>query len=188
MSTDFLWHVVNARPPLINADSWYWDKNGRWSVPMSTSFQLFNLTLLLFSVEQLAAICQDWKALVACSRFFQTSIHGCLTLSDSAVHEPSAVTSHWARKQWKSSPSLIDTLEKSLLVALLTQDIIRWQAVHWPEKDIVKLRKHYRQWSQFNVIESCLPKCYLIARLLFESFMQLCAADKHSTVLATFPY
>lgn len=109
---------------------------------MSTSFQLFNLTLLLFSVEQLAAICQDWKALVACSRFFHTSI---LTLSDSAVHEPSAVTSHWARKQWKSSPSLIDTLEKSLLVALLTQDIIRWQAVHWPEKDIVKLRKHYRQ-------------------------------------------
>lgn len=120
--------------------------------------------------------------------FFQTSIHGCFTLSDSAVHEPSAVTSHWARKRWKSSPSLIDTLEKSLLVALLTQDIIRWQAVHWPEKDIVKLRKHYRQWSQFNVIESCLPKCYLIARLLFESFMQLCAADKHSTALATFPY
>lgn len=116
-----------------------------------------------FSREQLPAICQYWKALVACSRFFQTYIHGCLSLSDSAVHKPSAVTSHWAWKRCQPSQSLIDTHEKSLLVVLLTQDIIKCWAVHWPEKDTVKLRKHYRQWSHFNVIGWCLPKCYLIA-------------------------
>lgn len=28
-----------------------------------------------------------------------------------------------------------------------------------------KLRKHYCQWSRFNIIGKCLPKCYLIAWL-----------------------
>lgn len=44
---------------------------------------------------------------------------------DSAVHEPSAVTSQWAIKRCQPSQSLIDTHEKALLVVLLTQDIIR---------------------------------------------------------------
>lgn len=107
---------------------------------------------------------------------------------DSAVHEPSAITSHWARKRCQPSQRLIDTHEKPLLVVLLTQDIIRQWAVHWPEKDTVKLRKHYRQWSHFNVIGRCLPKCFLIASLLSESFVQLCAANKHTAALTVSPY
>lgn len=95
----------------------------------------------------------------------------------SAVHEPSAVTSHWARKLCQAGQSLIDTHEKPLL--LLTQDVIRWQAIHWQGKDAVKLRKHYDQCSHLNVIGQCLPKCYLIAWLLSESFMQLRVTNKN---------
>lgn len=185
LAAEFLWHTVNARHPVINAESWYWDEIGGWSAPASKSstspycFLCGAARCHLSVLESPGGLQQVFP-----------NLHTWLPhpVRDSAVHEPSAVTSHWARKRCKSSQSLIDTHEKSLLVVLLTQDIIRWQAVHWPEKDIVKLRKHYRQWSQFNVIESCLPKCYLIAWLRSESFMQLCAADKHSTGLAMFPY
>lgn len=68
-----------------------------------------------------------------------------LPVGDSAVQEPSSMTTHWARKQCQPSQSLIETHEKSLLVVLLTQDIIRWRVVHWPGRDTVKLREHYRQ-------------------------------------------
>lgn len=92
-----------------------------------------------FSWDQLPAICQQWKALAACKQVFPNQ-HTWLPfpVRDSAVHEPSAITNHWARKRYQPSQSLIDTHEKSLLVVVLNRGIIRWKAVHWPEKDIVK--------------------------------------------------
>lgn len=50
-----------------------------------------------------------------------------------------------------------------VLTDLSTQDIIKEQTALY--KNTLKLRKHYRQWSRFNIIGKCLPKCYLIAWL-----------------------
>lgn len=106
----------------------------RWRPPASNS----SPSQYPFSREQLPAICQYWKALVVFPNLHTWLL---FPVRDSAVHERSAVTSHWATKRCQPSQSLIDTHEKSLLVVLLTLDIISWWAVHWQEEDTVKLKK-----------------------------------------------
>lgn len=130
-------HGKYKSPPWL-LKSWYWDKGGGCRARTSTSFQLFTLTQPFFSGT---AHCH-LSALESPGGLRQVfpNLHTWLPFSDgdSAMHKLSSVTRHWARGRSQPSQNLIDTHEKSLLVVLLTQDIISWWAEHWPEEDRVK--------------------------------------------------
>lgn len=55
--------LMFAPAPHINAESWYWDKSGGWSVPTASNS--------LFSREQLPAICQRWKPWWLAASFYK---------------------------------------------------------------------------------------------------------------------
>lgn len=150
----WLYHMWKTHANLINAESWYGDK--RWGggvcqVPPASNTSAYASFLKKSSppsvrvLESPGGLRQDFPKLHTWLPF---------PVRESAVHESSAVTSHWARKLCRPCQSLIDTHEKSLLLVLLTQDIIMLSCTSAKMDEVQKSLPSKKQL----VVCCCFPK------------------------------